>query len=104
MFEKNAHVYCGAIHVCGAGGVQARVQPGALRGVRAGVERGAAPCAARIRKAYEVEVQDETPIVGMAGDEAEEEAFLGGLGLLWCRHDCGDYLLRRKKCRFHGER
>ncbi len=50
---------------------------------------------------HEVEAQDETP---MPVDAEEEAAFLAGLGLLWYEPKyCGDYLVTRQKCRFHGE-
>jgi TPP-dependent trihydroxycyclohexane-1,2-dione (THcHDO) dehydratase len=54
----------------------------------------------RIRSAYEIETQEEVPLPVDARAEAE---FVAGLGRFWCRHDCGDYLKTRVKCRFHGK-
>jgi hypothetical protein len=84
-------------------GCRLECNPGHCAACAMAWNEGLHPVHARIRKAYEVEAQEETAVVNIAGDAAEETAFLAGLGLLWCRHDCGDYLLTLQKCRFHGE-
>ena len=81
-------------------GCRLECNPGHCAACALAWNEGRHPVHARIRKAYEVEAQDEAP---MPVDAEEEAAFLHGLQRLWCRHDCGDYLVTRQKCRFHGE-
>ena len=81
-------------------GCRLECNPGHCAACALAWNEGRHPVHARIRKAYEVETQDELP---MPVDAQEDAAFLHGLQRLWGRHDCSDDLVTRQKCRFHGE-
>ena len=68
-------------------GCRLECNPGHCAACALAWNEGRHPVHAQIRKTYEVETQEETTVVNIAGNAAEETSFLAGLGWLWCGHD-----------------